>query len=450
MSTSKFDVLILGGGNAGIGAAVPARAAGLSVGMVEVRDMGGTCPNRGCTPKKVLVAAAHALHEIEQAKVHHIAVGKPSLDWAALIDREKDLIKDVPANLTRAMEKRGVEIIRGDAAFTGPNGVRVGDRLLEGKTIVIATGSKPRPLPIPGAEHMITSDEVLSERTLPASIVFIGGGVIALEFGHVYARAGAKVTILEVLPALLPAADADAVARLQAESERIGIRIDTGVKITRVEKTAAGLRVAFERDGKADSVDAERVVNGAGRVANVDTLDLAAANITHDRRRIALDAHLRSVSNPAVYVCGDAVPTSPQLSPIATYEGQIVGRNIVEGAKHKPDYAGLPTAVYTVPALSSVGLTEQAAREQGRRIKVRANDMLGWFSARTHAETVAWSKIIVDEADDSIVGAHFVGHAGEELVNIFALAIAHKLTATQIRDKIYAYPTFSSDIKNLL
>jgi glutathione reductase (NADPH) len=192
------------------------------------------------------------------------------------------------------------------------------------------------------------------------------------------------------------------------------------------------------------------VVNGAGRIANVDTLDLAAANVEHDKGRIALDPHLRSVSNPSVHVCGDAVPTSPQLSALATYEGQIVGRNIVDGPRHTPDYAGLPTAVFTVPALSSVGLTEQEARDRGRTIKVRTNDMLSWFSARTYAETVAWSKIIVDEADDSILGAHFVGHSGEELVNIFGLAIAHKLTATQIRDKIYAYPTFSSDIKNLL
>jgi glutathione reductase (NADPH) len=450
MSTTRYDVLILGGGNAGIGAAVPARAAGLKVAIVEGRDMGGTCPNRGCTPKKVLVAAAHALHEIEQARVHHIAVDTPRLDWAALIDREKDLIKDVPDNLARAMERRGIDIIRGDAIFASPNSVRVGGQLIEADTIVIATGSRPRPLPIPGAEHMITSDEILSDRTRPDSIVFVGGGVIALEFGHVYARAETKVTILEVLPRLLPAADADAVARLTAESERLGIRIETNVRIDRIETAATGLRVVFRSDSKEFSVDAEQVVNGAGRIANVDTLDLATGQVQHDRGRIALDGYLRSISNPVVYVCGDAVPTSPQLSPIATYEGQIVGRNIVAGPIHKPDYASVPTAVYTVPALSSVGLTEQAAHDQGRKIKVRVNDMLDWFSARTYAETVAWSKIIVDETDDSIVGAHFVGHSGEELVNIFALAIAYKLTAAQIRDKIYAYPTFSSDIKNLL
>src|SRR5882757_2790417 len=146
MSIEQFDVVIIGGGNAGIGVTSPVRRAGMSVAMIESHDLGGTCPNRGCTPKKVLVAAGHALHEIERASVHHITVGKPKLDWAALIDREKDMIKDIPTNLARSMERRQVEVIRGHAAFAGPNTVRVGDRMLEAKHIVIATGSRPRPL----------------------------------------------------------------------------------------------------------------------------------------------------------------------------------------------------------------------------------------------------------------------------------------------------------------
>src|SRR5690348_15134842 len=153
MSAEHYDVLILGGGNAGMGVTVPTRRAGMSVAMIEARDLGGTCPNRGCTPKKVLVAAGHALHEIERASVHHIKVGRPTLDWAALIDREKDMIRDIPANLARAMAKRQVEVIDGHAAFAGPNTISVGSRTLEAKHIVIATGSKPRPLPISGAEH---------------------------------------------------------------------------------------------------------------------------------------------------------------------------------------------------------------------------------------------------------------------------------------------------------
>jgi glutathione reductase (NADPH) len=450
MRVEKFDVVILGGGNAGIGVTGPVRRAGMSVAMIEARDLGGTCPNRGCTPKKVLVAAGHALHEIERASVHHIAVGKPKLDWAALIDREKSIIKGIPENLARAMERRNVEVIKGHAAFSSPNTVRVGARTLEAKHIVIATGSKPRPLPIPGAEHMITSDEMLSERELPGSVIFIGGGVISLEFGHVYARAGAKVTILEALPQLLPAMDADAVAQLKAESKRIGIHVETDVKVQRIEPADGRLRVTFIHDGRAQALEADRVVNGAGRVANVDTLDLEAGNVAQSNGRVAIDAHLRSTSNPNVHVCGDAVPISPQLSPIATYEGDIVGRNIVEGPKYSPDYASMASSVYTVPSLAAVGLTEAVARQNGIAVDVHVNDMLSWFSARTYAETVAWSKVIVEKATDRILGAHFVGHAGQELVNIFALAMRFGITATQIRDNVYAYPTFASDIKHML
>src|SRR6266704_151805 len=367
MAAEPFDVVILGGGNAGIGVTGPTRRAGLTVAMIESHDLGGTCPNRGCTPKKVMVAAGHALHEIERAAVHHISVGKPKLDWAALIDREKDLIKDIPANLARSMAHRNVEVIKGHAVFASPTTIRVGDRQLEAKHIVIATGSKPRPLPIPGAAHMITSDEMLSERKLPGSVIFVGGGVISLEFGHVYARAGADVTVLEALQQLLPAMDADAVARIQTESERIGIRVKTGVSVKRIEPANNLLRVIFTHEGAEHAAEADRVVNGAGRVANVDTLNLAAGNVDHANGRVAVDRHLRSTSNLQVYVCGDAVPISPQLSPIATYEGDIVGRNIVEGPKYSPDYGSMATSVYTVPELAAVGLTEAAAIQEGDR-----------------------------------------------------------------------------------
>lgn len=450
MTPQKFDVVILGGGNAGIGVTGPVRRAGMSVAIIEADVLGGTCPNRGCTPKKVLVAAGHALHEIERASVHHIAVGKPKLDWAALIDREKDIIKDIPARLAHSMTRHKVEIVKGHGAFTGPNTIRVGDRRLEARHIVIATGSKPRLLPIPGAELMITSDEMLSERELPGSVIFVGGGVIALEFGHVYARAGSNVTILEAMPQLLPAMDTDAVARLRAESERIGVRVRTAVSVKRIEAANGRLRVHFTHEGAEHTAEAERVVNGAGRAANIDALDLAAGEVEHANGRVAIDRHLRSTSNSHVHVCGDAVPTSPQLSPIATYEGDIVGRNIVEGPKYSPDYASIATSVYTVPPLASVGLTEAAARQNGFSIDVHANDMLDWFSAKTYAETVAWSKVIVDQSTDRILGAHFVGHAGQELVNIFGLAMRFSLTAKQIRENIYAYPTFCSDIKHML
>ncbi|HJT15557.1 MAG TPA: NAD(P)/FAD-dependent oxidoreductase [Dongiaceae bacterium] len=450
MATETYDVVILGGGNAGMAVTVPTHAAGLSVALIEPAELGGTCPNRGCTPKKVLVAAAHALHEIERARHHCIAVDAPKLDWAALIDREKAMIKDLPARMEGALKNRGVALIRGRARFAGPRTIAVDGRTVEARHIVIATGSKPRRLPIEGAEHLITSDDVLSERTLPRDVVFIGGGVIAMEFSHVYARAGAKVTILEVLPRLLGELDVDAVGEILKESKRIGIDVRTEVKIKRIAPSNGRFKVTFEANGKEQTVEADRVVNGAGRVADVETLDLAAGQVTEERGRIKVDDHLRSVSNPAVYVCGDALWSSPQLSPIATYEGGLVGRNIVEGPRHKPDYASIPSCVYTVPALASVGLTAAKSEEQGRRAKVHTNDLTSWLSSRTYAESTAWSRIVVEEESDRILGAQIVGHAGEELIHIFALAMRHGITATQLRQTVYGFPTFSADIKSML
>jgi glutathione reductase (NADPH) len=360
------------------------------------------------------------------------------------------MIKDIPARLERAMKDRGVALIRGRAKFAGPRTIALDGHTIEAEHIVIATGSKPRTLPIEGAEHLITSDDVLSERTLPREIVFIGGGVIAMEFSHVYARAGAKVTILEVLPRLLGEMDGDAVAEIVKESARIGIDVRTEVRIKRIAPLNGRLRVTFEEGGQEHALDADRVVNGAGRIADVDTLDLAAGEVKEERGRIQVDEHLRSLSNPAVYVCGDALWSSPQLSPIATYEGGIVGRNIVDEPRHKPDYLGIPSCVYTVPALASVGLTAAKAAEQGRRVKVHTNDLMGWLSSRTYAESAAWSRVVVEEESDRILGAQIVGHAGEELIHIFALAMKHGITATALRQTVYGFPTFSADIRSML
>ncbi len=445
----SYDVIIIGGGNAGFGVSAVAHEAGKSIAFIEARDFGGTCPNRGCTPKKVLVAAAHALHEIEQASVHGIEVSPPKLDWAKLIGREKEMIGFIPDAMRGVAEKRG-DVFRGEARFVGPKSVQVGDRVIQGDNIVIATGSKPRPLPIPGAEHMITSDEVLSDDTLPTSVVFIGGGVIAMEFSHVYARAGVQVTILEALPQLLPRLDSDAVATIQAETERLGVTVKTGVKVKEIAPSKGGLTVLYEHEGGDRHVEVERVVNGAGRIANIDGLNLEAGQIEHDGLRILIDDYLRSTSNPSVWVAGDALVQSAQLSPLATYEGRIVGQNIVNGPTQVPDYRVVPSAVYTVPALSSVGLSEVDAREKGIDVAVTTADMSGWFSTKTYAETVAWSKVLVDKQSDQIVGAHMVGHHGEELIHLFALAMRHNIVASDLKTALYAFPTFSADMKSLI
>ncbi len=317
--TEKYDVVILGTGNAGMAAAGVAREAGKTVAMVESRDVGGTCPLRGCVPKKVLVAAAQVLHQIDLAPAHHIEIGKPRLDWAKLIEREQGFVEGVPAAFADSLRNRGIELLTGRARFTGPNTIDVAGTVVEAGKIVIATGSTPRPLAIPGAEHLITSDDILTDPVQPDRLIFIGGGVIALEFAHVLARAGTRVTILEALDRLLPRMDADAVVQIARESERIGIELLTGVTVQEIAANANQLEVRFEHDGESKSLIADRVVNGAGRIPDIAALDLDAAGIEVDGTRIATDDHLRSTSNPYVYVSGDALWSSAKLSPVAIY-----------------------------------------------------------------------------------------------------------------------------------
>ncbi len=445
----RYDIVIVGAGNAGFGVSQVAHEAGKSIAFVEPDLFGGTCPNRGCTPKKILVAAAMALDEIARASVHGIEVGSARLDWKRLIERKREMIADLPKNLEATARARG-DIFQGFARFVGERAHDVDGERIEADNIVIATGSKTRPLTISGAELMITSDEVLSERKRPDEVVFIGGGVIAMEFSHVYARAGSKVTILEVAPRLLGNLDADAVAVLRRESEHIGIRIMTEVDVQSIEEDGERLRVRFEHDGKQRNLGADRIVNGAGRIANIGDLDLDAGGIEHDGTRIEVDDYLRSKSNPAVWVAGDALVHSAQLSPLATYEGKVVARSIVGGELQKPDYAVVPSAVYTVPALASVGLTEAEAKDKGIDYEAITSDMSDWFSTLTHAESIAWAKILVERDSRRILGAHLLGHHGSDLIHLFALAMRHEISADDVAAQLYAFPTFAADIPSLV
>ncbi len=447
---ASYDVVIIGGGNGGMGVTVPTRHAGLKVAMLEPAELGGTCSNRGCTPKKILVAAAEALDVISRAGAHHIAVGPARLDWAGLIGREKHIIAHIPGSLASAMERRGVHLVRAHGHFVTPNAVKAGGNIYEAEHIVIATGSRPRPLAFPGAELMITSDDVLSDERQPRDVVFVGGGVIAFEFAHVYARAGTHVTILQAGGRFLPRHDADAVEQILAETRRIGIDARGGIAVKAITAVGDRLRVTFEEDGMERTVEADRVVNGAGRIANIEGLDLESGAVAVEHGRVLHDDHLRSTSNHAVWIVGDALPDTPQLSPLATYEGRLVGENIVDGPKRRPDYSAVPACLYTIPAVASVGLTEEDARDNGRDVHVAVSDMREWLSGRTFVESVAWAKVISERGSGRILGAHIVGHGGEELIHLFALAMRHGITTAGFGDMVYAFPTFAADMRHMV
>ncbi len=447
---SDYDVLVLGAGNAGLAAAGAARAAGQRVGVVEGRDVGGVCPLRGCVPKKVLVAAAQALDAIARAEIHQISVGPAKLDWPRLIERERTFVDGVPEEFEKSLANRGIDLVRGRARFTGPNEIAVGGRRYTASRIVVATGSTPRPLPIPGAEHLITSDDILELSSLPESITFVGAGVIAFEFAHVLARAGTRVTLLEVAPRVLPTLDADATDWIAKLTRDLGVQIETSVTIDRIEKRSDGHEIHYRVDGHKAVASSQAVANGAGRVADLAGLDLVAAGITLDRGRIELDGYLRSVENPDVFFAGDAIPGRPQLSPLATYEGRVVGHNLTHHELQAAEYGFQPGAVYTVPALATVGLSEEEAAEAGLDFEVRTNDMREWRSARTYGETAAWAKVLLEKGSGRILGAHLVGHGAEETIHTFVLAIEKGIPASEIASRVYAYPTVHADLKFLV
>jgi glutathione reductase (NADPH) len=445
---SDYDLIVLGAGNAGLAAAGVVRDAGRRVLVVEEREVGGTCPLRGCVPKKVLVAAAEALDGIERAKDQGITTGPVSVDWGRVIDRKEAILAGTSAGFEADLARRGIDLARGRARFTGPRTVTIGADKASARDVLVATGSAPRPLPIPGAERLTTSDTLLDLRVPPRSMVFVGAGVIAFELGHVFARLGTRVTLLEVAPRPLGPFDDEAVEQLSAATRAIGIELCTGVSIRAIEPHAEGLSVRFEHEGAERSLVAELVAHGAGRVPNVDGLDLAAANVRIERGGIVTGSPYRSASNPSVWVAGDAVRETPQLSPVATAEGRLAGRAILGEDVHL-DYLSIPSCVFSVPTLATVGRTERAARDAGLAFEVKRNEMTGWKSGRSYAERHAFAKVLVG-GDDRILGAHLLGHGAAETIHAFALAMRYGISASDLRSFVWAYPTFTNDVKYLV
>jgi glutathione reductase (NADPH) len=320
-------------------------------------------------------------------------------------------------------------------------------------------------LNVPGSENVITSDQFLEfgSNHLPDRIVFVGGGYISFEFAHIAARAGSKkVTILHRGKQPLEHFDPDLVNQLVQRSQDIGIDVRVRTEVKRIDKSSSPsddskliVHSSNDLSNGADgnklstrTVEADMVVHGAGREPNVEGLDLKAAGIEYTTRGIKVNEYLQSVSNPAVYAAGDvAASRGLPLTPVASYDGSVVTNNIMNGNTLKSNYTGLPSVVFTIPALASVGIQEKEAKEQGLRFKTKRENTSGWYSSRRVGETCSGFKVLVEEGSDRILGAHILGPHAEEVINIFSIAIRLGLTTKDLNDPIlYAYPTNSSDV----
>jgi glutathione reductase (NADPH) len=449
--TRKFDVIAIGTGSAASTIASRCRDAGWQVAVVDSRPFGGTCALRGCDPKKVLVGAAEAVDWTRRMKGKGIQAAKLQIDWSELMRFKRSFTEPVPKRREEGFAKAGVAAFHGRAGFVGPTAIQVGEEILEGRYVVIAAGEVPADLEIPGTEHLTTSDQFLELNELPRRILFIGGGYVAFEFAHVAACVGSQVTVLQRGPRPLAFFDPDLVDQLVKRTHELGIDVHLGTEAIGIEKSSAELSVQALASGQTITFQAEMVVHAAGRVPEINDLNLDAVGIEWEERGVRVNEFLQSVSIPGVYAAGDAAASSGlPLAPVASYEGQIVAANLLKGNHQRPNYLGIPSVVFTIPPLAAVGLREREASEQNLEFRVKKDMTSTWYSSRRVAETYSGYKVLVEERTDRILGAHILGSEADEVINLFALAIRSGMRATDLKHMLFAYPTSGSNMARML
>lgn len=443
----RFDVVVLGTGAGGGGVASRCAKAGWRTAIVDDQPPGGTCALRGCDPKKILVGAAQIIDSGNRMAGHGIS-GGARIDWAELMKFKRSFTDPVPEQREQGYRDAGIIQYSGHAEFTGKNTIAINGNVLHARHVVIATGASPAVLGIDGESNLRTSTDFLELDSLPPRIAFIGAGYISFEFAHIVQRAGSQAVVLgRGQP--LSQFDGDLVNRLLEHSREVGIDVRLGTEVKAVRQTDAGYRVEFDTETGAGSVDVDLVVHGGGRTPNTGRLNLAEAGVEVDERgAVRVNEFLQSVSNPDVYAAGDVVlpKGSAPLTPVGGHESAVVAHNLLHGNSSRPDYRGIPSVVFTIPALASVGMTGEQAGSQGLAVEIKSADTRSWYSARRVREPAYMFKTIVDSSTEKLLGAHLLGPHSEEVINIFALAIRNDLPVSELRHMMYAYPTSSSDV----
>lgn len=449
--TKKFDLIVIGTGEAGSTVAKLCRSAGWDVAVIDSRPFGGTCALRGCTPKKVLVNAAELIDWNHRMAGFGLSDQGTHIDWQALINFKRTFTEPVPPKREKQYADAGIAMFHGWARFVDKTTIQVGDDTLTGRYILIATGAKPAELGIPGEEYLTTSDQFLEVDQLPQRIIFVGGGYISFEFAHVAARAGAQVQILHEGEQPLEHFDPDLVGQLIQASRDIGIDIRLNTAVKAIAQGSKHLIVHASADDAEQNFATDMVVHGASRMPELDELDLEKAGIKREKKGVSVNEYLQSVSNSAVYAAGDAAAGSkPQLTPVASMEAHVVASNLLEGNHHKPDYTEVPSVVFTMPRLAFVGLSEEIARKQGLKFRTNYEDTSDSLFSREFAMKYSGFKVLIEEDSNRILGAHLLGIHAEEVINVFATIIRAGFTTDDIKKTIYAYPTGASDISNMV
>lgn len=437
----KFDIIVLGGGPGGYPAAIQAAQLGKSVALVEVKDLGGTCLNRGCIPSKALIANADVLKKVKMAEEFGIRVGSISIDYAKMVQRKDQVVGRVRKSLEGLIASNKITLFRGFGKFVSPKTIKVtgtDNALLQGDKIIIATGSEPRNMPaFPfDGDKIIDSTSLLERTTLPQKIAIIGGGIIGCEFASLYAAFGVDVTLLEMMPRIVPTETEIVSNTLARAFQKKGIKIETNALVQGVDKTAQGVTVKLA-GGK--TVDADIALVAVGRSMNTSKIGLEAAGVLINPNGTLPVNEKMETNVPGIYAIGD-IASKWWLAHVATHQGIVAAKNAA-GKKARMHYNAIPSVIFTEPEIGTVGLSLEQALEQGYQATVGAFPFQALGKSQASLETEGFAQVITDRKTGQILGAQVVGHEASTLIAEMAVAVANELTLESITETIHAHPT---------
>ena len=445
--TERFEVAVLGGGPGGYVAALRAAQLGARAVVIEKGRVGGTCLNTGCIPTKALTTSTELLLKARRAHEFGVAIPTAAADLPALMEYTQGTVDSLVGGVEHLLKKAGVTLLRGTGHLAAPTTIAVqreaGDAVsVEARQVILAPGSITARPPIPGLDlpGVMTSTEALDIPDVPAHLVVVGGGVIGLEFACIYEALGSKVTILELMPTLLPGATDETIAlRLALFLRRRGMSVMTGAQVEEIVPSGSGLAVSYrDANGVLSLVDGDRVLAAMGRWPNTDGLGLADVGVKMNGRAIAVDEHL-ATSVPDVWAVGDAVG-GMMLAHKAMVDGRVAAENACGGSR-AVDYRSLANVVFTRPEVASVGLTEAQARQRGADVKVAQFPFSANPRARILGETDGLVKLVCDAGSGAVLGVHILGPHATDLIAEGALAVQLGATADDLAWTTHAHPT---------
>jgi dihydrolipoamide dehydrogenase len=448
----NYDVCVVGGGPGGYTAAVRAAHLGGKVILVEKDEIGGTCLNRGCIPLKVLLQAAEIISVMKEAKNFGIAAGNLTLDLKTLMELKDSVVTTLRDQTRKLVENSGTEIVKGDGVVEDSNSVLVRleggrERMISCGKIILATGSTATRLPVEGAlgKNVITSDDALKLESTPESIIIAGGGAVGTEFACALNAFGSKVTLLEMMPNLLPAEDEEITSLLKQYLEKQGIVVKTGAMVKAIKEGADGEKiVAVAVQGKEDTIIGKMVLMAAGRSPNLSVLGTNRIGVQTFKGGITVDARMQT-NVAGIYAIGDLVGKL-QFAHVASAQGVVAADNAM-GKDSRMDYRAVPRCVYTIPEMAAVGLTEKQARDEGLKIKVGKVPFSNVGRAHTLGDTRGGVKIIADQEYGAILGASLIGPRATELTQEIVLAMKLESTVGDVAAAIHPHPTLTEALK---